>query len=841
MDKKQKGTKEQKTAEEVVTEIFQEQEISAAELLEQGKKLLAIKAEIAQSECELAERRAELSKLFDELKELRKNAKTEADKIRLQAQEEASRVRREAKEEAEVRNARAMVESNRHLTEARDEAKLIREQAIKEADGRLQEVKMRESSVSTRETKVLSEEQKLRKMEASLAEREENARRGFTVQSEEVKEASLHEAEKIKVEIERLQQEKLDARAKIEAAMEELRERRMAELEATLEGRRAQFERDIEENDKRERALATLELERRSIKAKMDLLQSREDGIDARVEELLKERHGDLLDELDTKRELLNQYVVDIKELKRNYDSLVKRYNDEKNENVETLNLHIAKLNDELKAERTKVMNLEKRIIEDGIDRNNLEEYRAKFADYNDLQQRYRSLSEQYTKLRLEHEKKMDDSDLLAREQSTTARLRKTNDELRRELEAKRVISREERLDAIRRSLPSLRTLDKIKSFGETEMTDELSWLQYIQRQAGLSGIEFSERLLQAYHTSLKIGEWSPLVVLAGVSGTGKSELPRQYALHGGMNFLSVAVKPDWDSPQSLFGYYNSIENKFEPTELLRALYQMQGEVADSKNNQMLMVLLDEMNLAHVELYFSDLLSKFETKRGTAAGEVEYEINLGAGADSEILHISRNVLWTGTMNEDETTKALSDKVIDRSTLITFPRPKKLIGRRASSMNQEAKYYLERALWEQWIKSAVPIEKIDTNLMNELQTTVEDINEKMSELGRNLGHRVWQSIQNYIVNYPEVIGAIRSQKDITKSVQCAFTEAVAFKIMPKLRGVETSGEYADILDEIAGIINDKIPELADDFKKARILPTRIFMWHTAKFLEKTENV
>lgn len=829
-EKEENGEKEVKTEETLVAEILRNHELDAAELLDLSKKLIALKAEIAQNEGELAKQKEELSNLFGELKEKRKAAKSEADTILAEAKEEASRRVNEAKEE-----------ENRRVAEAKVEASGIVARATKEAEDKLQDVKARASAVSVREAKVLSDEQNLRKRETDLVEREENARKGFVVQFDEAKAENVREAEKIKAEIEKLKQDKLDIKVKIEDDLQKLRDKRMAELEAALENRRLQLDWDIEENNQRAKELDALELERRRLKDKTEMLQSREEGIEARVETLLEERYGDLIGELEEKRQLLNQCMGDKKELKREYDNLVIRYNDAKNENIEVLKVQIEKLKEKARAEQAKAEELKKRIIDDGIDRNNLEEYRTKYADYNDLQARYKSLLNQYEKLSLEHAKKMDESDLRAQAERTNERLKKTNEELRRELEEKRIVSREERLEAIRRSLPSLQNLDELEPFSSDGISDEMKWLEYIRKQANLSGIEFSDRLLQAYHTSLKIGEWSPLVVLAGVSGTGKSELPRQYALHGGMNFLSVAVKPDWDSPQSLFGYYNSIENKFEPTELLRALYQMQESVEDGKSGQMLMVLLDEMNLAHVELYFSDLLSKFETRRGTSEGIVEYEISLGAGAESEILRIGGNILWTGTMNEDETTKALSDKVIDRSTLITFPRPKRLIDRRVG-INQEAKYYLEQDQWKRWLNDAVPLEGIDTDLMNGLRKTVEDINGKMSALGRNLGHRVWQSIQNYIVNYPEVISATHAKNEtrIRESVQRAFTEAVAFKVMPKLRGVETSGEYADVFDEIAAIVTEKIPELADDFKQARSLPTKIFMWHTAKFLEKVEN-
>ena len=140
-------------------------------------------------------------------------------------------------------------------------------------------------------------------------------------------------------------------------------------------------------------------------------------------------------------------------------------------------------------------------------------------------------------------------------------------------------------------------------------------------------GLVFSERILYAFHTSLKAGDISPLVVLAGISGTGKSELPRHYADGMGIHFLLTAVQPRWDSPQDLFGFYNYLERRYKATELARALVQFerfnQGAFEDAfedaeiddRSDRLLLVLLDEMNLARTEYYFSEFLSKLETRR----------------------------------------------------------------------------------------------------------------------------------------------------------------------------------------------------------------------------------
>jgi hypothetical protein len=142
---------------------------------------------------------------------------------------------------------------------------------------------------------------------------------------------------------------------------------------------------------------------------------------------------------------------------------------------------------------------------------------------------------------------------------------------------------------------------------------NEITWLDSIIHKCKESGYSFARRLVYSFHTSLKTSAISPLTVLAGISGTGKSKLPQLYARFGGIYFLSLPVQPDWDSPQSLFGYFNSIEKRFNATTLLRAMVSFQKDKNDSDkihdlSNRVLLVLLDEMNLAHVELYFADLL-----------------------------------------------------------------------------------------------------------------------------------------------------------------------------------------------------------------------------------------
>ncbi|WP_232728174.1 hypothetical protein [Helicobacter pylori] len=165
---------------------------------------------------------------------------------------------------------------------------------------------------------------------------------------------------------------------------------------------------------------------------------------------------------------------------------------------------------------------------------------------------------------------------------------------------------------------------------------EELAFLKCIEKGMQEFNVFYPKRLLYMFHTALKSASLSPLSVLSGVSGTGKSELPKLYAHFGGLNFLSIAVQPTWDSPESLMGYFHAIENKFDATEFLRFFIQTtlsKNEEPYGLKEAMNMVLLDEMNLAHIELYFAEFLSKLEIKRSK---ETNISIKLGTSLTWEL-------------------------------------------------------------------------------------------------------------------------------------------------------------------------------------------------------------
>jgi hypothetical protein len=195
--------------------------------------------------------------------------------------------------------------------------------------------------------------------------------------------------------------------------------------------------------------------------------------------------------------------------------------------------------------------------------------------------------------------------------------------------------------------------------------------VELIAERVRARGFTIPDLTLRAYHVALQT---RPLVILPGISGTGKTRLTRLYAdavynLPPGRDnpfYLAVAVQPDWHNARDLLGYYNSLTATFHPTPFLRFLLQ-----ATADPQQPHYVCLDELNLARPEYYLAPLLSAMETSEGLIdLGIPTPEVPLaGGGVVRSPVRLPINLRITGTVNVDESTFALSDKLLDRANVI----------------------------------------------------------------------------------------------------------------------------------------------------------------------------
>ncbi|MBQ0010527.1 MAG: hypothetical protein KBS76_05455 [Ruminococcus sp.] len=158
------------------------------------------------------------------------------------------------------------------------------------------------------------------------------------------------------------------------------------------------------------------------------------------------------------------------------------------------------------------------------------------------------------------------------------------------------------------------------------------------------------------------------LILLQGISGTGKTSLPYIMGKYFRNDATIASVQPSWRDRSELFGFYNEFTKKFNETEVLRRIYE------SGYNDDINVIILDEMNIARVEYYFAEMLSILEMP-----DPEEWKIQLVSAVwDSDParltdgkLQIPQNVWYIGTANNDDSTFAISDKVYDRALVINL--------------------------------------------------------------------------------------------------------------------------------------------------------------------------
>lgn len=179
---------------------------------------------------------------------------------------------------------------------------------------------------------------------------------------------------------------------------------------------------------------------------------------------------------------------------------------------------------------------------------------------------------------------------------------------------------------------------------------------------------------VRRFHAALNFLPHKHFVILSGLSGTGKTQLALKYAraVHGLTSntdddplIFECPVRPEWTDPTGLTGYFDVLTNRYVVPTFLEAVL-----VATAHRESPVFVILDEMNLARVEYYLSDVLSCMETKGRLQlhSNSVPLEGTTGASIRAE-LPLPTNLFIIGTINVDETTNPVSDKVLDRASVI----------------------------------------------------------------------------------------------------------------------------------------------------------------------------
>ena len=211
---------------------------------------------------------------------------------------------------------------------------------------------------------------------------------------------------------------------------------------------------------------------------------------------------------------------------------------------------------------------------------------------------------------------------------------------------------------------------------------DEEEFIHNVLENAKSRHLYYKESDLKNFHVAVKS---SNLVILAGPSGIGKTKLPMVYASTLGLDkarntLLFVPISPSYLEPEDVLGYIRPLTN---PTGESNAEYieSQTGLVsflidAEEHKDKMHLVIFDEMNLSQIEHWFSPFISLLEQDSDSRELKL-YSSNLqvknGDKYPSSIM-VGDNVFFIGTVNIDETTKRLSDRLLDRAVVINLAPP-----------------------------------------------------------------------------------------------------------------------------------------------------------------------
>ena len=176
-------------------------------------------------------------------------------------------------------------------------------------------------------------------------------------------------------------------------------------------------------------------------------------------------------------------------------------------------------------------------------------------------------------------------------------------------------------------------------------------------------GLYYDIRIIRYLIASLGTAR---LLILQGISGTGKTSLAYAFGKFVQRDTSIASVQPSWRERTELFGYFNEFTKKFNETDFLRAVYE--ANYYEDPH----IVVLDEMNIARVEYYFAEMLSILEMPRPE---EWLVDIVTNTWDNDPVLlnggkiHINDNTWFVGTINNDDSTFAVADKVYDRAVVI----------------------------------------------------------------------------------------------------------------------------------------------------------------------------
>lgn len=330
------------------------------------------------------------------------------------------------------------------------------------------------------------------------------------------------------------------------------------------------------------------------------------------------------------------------------------------------------------------------------------------------------------------------------------------------------------------------------------------------------SNLVYNNHLIARFTASLLT---KPFVILTGLSGSGKTKLAQafvQWICQDERQYLIIPVGADWTNREPLLGYPNALN----PEKYVKPESGVLDLIIQANNQSSLphFLILDEMNLSHVERYFADFLSVMESNE-------QIPLHAEVTVDNDVppkLKLPSNLFIIGTVNIDETTNMFSPKVLDRANTIEFrvtqDEMKKFLGN-IKDVNMEAlstkgagtaKSFLDMAANRAFV--ANDIEAVNTALVQFFS--------ELKKTGAEFGYRSATEILRLINQLTLLNGRLTTNEKLDI--------AIIQKLLPKLHGsrrklcpvLETLGSFC-ILGDVK-IIKDVFEHADYDFSSTNVL-------------------
>lgn len=330
---------------------------------------------------------------------------------------------------------------------------------------------------------------------------------------------------------------------------------------------------------------------------------------------------------------------------------------------------------------------------------------------------------------------------------------------------------------------PKLSLVDaKYKNFQYPQYDNEISLEDFTEGfrlfAASQMGLYYTPEIVRRFVAGMAA---SKLLILEGISGTGKTSLPYSFSRYMDNPATIVSVQPSFRDRSEVLGYFNEFSKKFNETEFLRALYEANYRKAPT------LIVLDEMNLARIEYYFAEMLSVLEMP-----SKEEWVLDLVPTAwegdpvklDSGKIHVADSTWFIGTANNDDSTFTITDKVYDRAMPIE-------LNERADAF--ECEKYPKCDITAEHLEDMFEKAKTDYPISDDLMEKMDKLdNYLITRFKLSFGNRIMKQLYDFIPVYVACGGSEIGGMDYI----------IARKVLKKFESMNVSF----VRDEITGLIS-----------------------------------